>query len=362
MRSCNYYVIACCVALTGCVQKAAMVEYHGNEFYGRERSMASLESGQPQNGRYVPMAQQQFTNSYRSMTEEKFTSAPTYQAVQVEHVTSGDIASAEPQPAPAAAMAPKAQPFARPQQAQPFQPVARQPVQQPFQQPYSQPLSLIKYEKLSPQAGGNIHVVQKGETFYHIAHENGISVNELKAANHLGNNDVLKTGQRLIIPQATTAQAAPPPEVKTAIYHPEENAPVIASSNSRFIRPVEGDVISDFGVKGTGRQNDGINIKAQAGTPVKATAAGKVVYIGALQGYGNMVIISHGDGWMSAYAHNADITVAKNQRVRQGEVIAHVGASGGVKEPQLHFSMRHNNQAVDPQGEFDKQLASAPAI
>lgn len=323
---CRRYFVLCSVMLAGCMQQqAAMIEYHGTEFYGRERSMAMLGNNKQSEryaDRYVPVAQREFMN------------APTYDSVAVSSVESRDLS-----PTPA----------------------AYSPQQQ-------QPMKLINYNAISTQASPNTHIVKAGETFYRISKNNGITVEQLQAANNLKPDSKLAVGQRLVIPKAKTA-TAPQKPLQMAVYNQpsRDDAPPAQSSSGynrpMFIRPVAGEVISEFGVKGTGRKNDGINIKAMAGTPVKAAAAGSVVYVGSdLEGYGKMIIISHTGGWMTAYAHNSDVFVTKNQKVRQGEVISHVGASGGVKEPQLHFSIRHDKQAIDPETVFDNQLASSPAI
>jgi murein DD-endopeptidase MepM/ murein hydrolase activator NlpD len=98
-----------------------------------------------------------------------------------------------------------------------------------------------------------------------------------------------------------------------------------------------------------GTQNDGINIGAAEGTTVVAADAGTVAYGGnELRGYGNLILIKHADGWMTAYAHNSKLLVARGQKVQRGQVIARVGATGAVTEPQLHFQVRRGSRALDP--------------
>ena len=100
---------------------------------------------------------------------------------------------------------------------------------------------------------------------------------------------------------------------------------------------------------GKGRKNDGINIKAPLGTAVKAADAGTVAYAGnELKGFGNLILIKHHDGWITAYAHNDRLFVKKGQKVSRGEKIASVGSSGGVTSPQLHFEVRTGKKAVNP--------------
>lgn len=113
------------------------------------------------------------------------------------------------------------------------------------------------------------------------------------------------------------------------------------SGRGRFIWPVQGDVVSRFGPLGPGQRNDGVNIATEAGAPVKAAAAGDVVYAGSsLPGFGNLVLLKHADGWVTAYAHLDRITVRMRDHVDQGQAIGAVGQSGGVDRPQLHFEAR----------------------
>ena len=125
--------------------------------------------------------------------------------------------------------------------------------------------------------------------------------------------------------------------------------PQIAGS-SKFLWPTDGQIASRFGTKSGGLKNDGINIAAPAGSPVRATADGTVAYAGnELQAYGNLVLIRHEDGWMSAYAHNQELRVARGERVRQGQMIAQVGQTGNVPGPQVHFELRTGKgRPVDP--------------
>jgi murein DD-endopeptidase MepM/ murein hydrolase activator NlpD len=104
--------------------------------------------------------------------------------------------------------------------------------------------------------------------------------------------------------------------------------------------------------------NDGINIAANAGEPFYAAADGVVVYAANdLKGFGNMVILRHAEGWMTAYDHADRLLVKQNERVRQGQQIGVVGATGSVNQAQLHFGLRQGKQPVDP----SKHLGSAYA-
>ena len=118
----------------------------------------------------------------------------------------------------------------------------------------------------------------------------------------------------------------------------------------RFVWPVNGRVVSGYGDKAGGLHNDGVNIQAPRGTPIRAAADGVVVYAGSdLKGFGNMLLIRHGGNWLTAYAHAQAVLVDRGQRVKQGEVIARVGSSGNVDQPQLHFELRRGREAVDPE-------------
>jgi murein DD-endopeptidase MepM/ murein hydrolase activator NlpD len=118
---------------------------------------------------------------------------------------------------------------------------------------------------------------------------------------------------------------------------------------SGFVMPVSGTIISGFGSTGGGERNDGINIAAASGTPIHAAADGVVTYAGnELKGYGNLILIKHGDTYVTAYAHTESIGVARGQRVAKGDVIGTVGQTGDVTRPQLHFEIRRNMKPIDP--------------
>lgn len=116
-----------------------------------------------------------------------------------------------------------------------------------------------------------------------------------------------------------------------------------------FSWPVRGKVISSYGAKEGGLYNDGINISASEGTKIQAAESGVVVYSGnELRGYGNLLLIKHGEGYLTAYAHTKENAVQKGDVVKKGDVIGYVGKTGHVTLPQLHFSIRQGRKAVDP--------------
>lgn len=154
----------------------------------------------------------------------------------------------------------------------------------------------------------------------------------------------------LVPPQpAVTAAPAPAQLQKTAAIIPSIAPKVPPRSSSRFMRPVEGKIISGFGPKDDGLHNDGINIKAPRGAPVRAAENGVVVYTGSeLAGYGNLVLVRHEGRWMTAYAHLDKTLVKKGDTVKAGQSLGTVGATGQVDSPQLHFEVRKGTQAVNP--------------
>lgn len=126
-------------------------------------------------------------------------------------------------------------------------------------------------------------------------------------------------------------------------------APAVAAPRSGYIWPAKGDVVATFGQTINGAKNDGVNIALPAGSTVQSVAAGEVVYSGdALKGFGNLVLVKHSDGYMSAYGHNSKLLVKKGDKVTQGQKIAESGSTGDVKTPQLHFELRKGTQPIDP--------------
>lgn len=128
-----------------------------------------------------------------------------------------------------------------------------------------------------------------------------------------------------------------------------------ATGDRRFRWPARGRIISEFGPKPGGAHNDGINLALPEGTEIKAVEDGTVIYSGnELKGFGNLVLVRHDDGWVSAYAHNSSLLVKRGDAVQRGQTIAKAGSSGSVSQPQLHFELRRGNKPVDPM----KYLAS----
>ncbi len=210
------------------------------------------------------------------------------------------------------------------------------------------------------------HLVSRGDTLYSISRHYNVDIATLKKINGLSYPYTLAVGQKIML-QGNSRSAAPAasrsstPKRKytagtaakktttSASRQTRSTYTVAKNRKSKFSWPVQGTVVSKFGTIGKGRANDGINIKAARGTAVKAADAGTVAYAGnELKGFGNLILVRHNDGWITAYAHNDRLLVKKGQKVRRGEKIATVGATGGVNSPQLHFEIRAGKKAVNP--------------
>ena len=233
-------------------------------------------------------------------------------------------------------------------------------------------------------AAPSVHVVNRGDTLLGVARRNHISVAELARANGIQPNTKLRLGMRLTVPAkaAALAPAAQPavapaqpaaalaPATRLAAVTPEsqqkarlaqatnaEDAPAEPSVKAAeatgalptFRWPVRGKVITSYGAKTNGKANDGINLAVPEGTPVKAAEDGVVAYSGnELKGYGNLVLIRHGNGYVTAYAHASELLVKRGDTIKRGQVIAKSGQSGEVGSPQLHFEIRKGSTPVDP--------------
>lgn len=159
------------------------------------------------------------------------------------------------------------------------------------------------------------------------------------------------------------AYAAPPrpayagPSTPNGVEAETPIADLAAMARGRFIWPLRGEIISQFGIKGVGRRNDGVDIRARQGTIVLAAAGGNVVYAGdQVPGFGNLVLVKHPDGWVTAYAHMDKIAVQMRQEITQGQEIGQVGETGGVTEPELHFEVRYAATPTDRAKPVDPQL------
>jgi murein DD-endopeptidase MepM/ murein hydrolase activator NlpD len=235
----------------------------------------------------------------------------------------------------------------------------------------------------SPAGNPGVHVVAQGETLSRISRLYGKPVNDIAKANNMQVTSPLKIGDRLMIPgvrvsaakpnatpiKSTPAVAQPKPVAATAPKEPEPSqsasmvAPVadtppatdgVKSAEGtgalpKFRWPANGRVIAAFGPSTNGQQNDGINIALPENTPVKAAEDGVVAYAGnELKGYGNLVLVRHPNGYVTAYAHAKELLVKRGDQVKRGQPIARSGQTGNVTAPQLHFEIRKGASPLDP--------------
>jgi murein DD-endopeptidase MepM/ murein hydrolase activator NlpD len=237
-------------------------------------------------------------------------------------------------------------------------------------------------------ASPSVHVVNHGDTLLSIARHNHVSVPQLAKANNLDPAAKLSIGMKLVVPAMKTAAAVPsaaPPVAVAAVAQPAAVAAppvtrVAAADNQQKARlaqaapnaeepavespvkaaeatgalptfrwPVRGKVITAYGAKANGKSNDGINLAVPEGTPIKAADDGVVTYSGnELKSYGNLVLVKHPNGYVTAYAHASELLVKRGDTIKRGQVIAKSGQSGEVQSPQLHFEIRKGQSPVDP--------------
>jgi murein DD-endopeptidase MepM/ murein hydrolase activator NlpD len=241
------------------------------------------------------------------------------------------------------------------------------------------------------------HRVRPGESLNSVAERYGLGVYELAHANRLRPPYRIFSGQTLVIAQGIAPQRGSSPSSSpsssssseavqaTALPEPPEHvtaarpsvssptpapAPELETERAKayspsyynkirgFMWPLRGEVISNFGPKTKGLHNDGINIAAPRGAPVRAAEGGVVAYAGnELRGFGNLLLLKHKNGWVTAYAHNDKLLVNRGDTVGKGQIIARVGSTGAVASPQLHFEIRRGKRAIDPK----KHLKVIPA-
>ena len=207
-----------------------------------------------------------------------------------------------------------------------------------------------------------------------IARRNHVSIAELAKANDLDRSAKLKLGMKLTVPgaksaQRATASASPTTKLATVTPKPQEKTqlaqatttpaklsaetPVKATEATgalpTFPWPVRGKVITSYGAKTNGKANEGINLSVPEGTPVRAAEDGVVGYSGnEVKSYGNLVLVRHSNGYVTAYAHASEVLVKRGDAIKRGQIIAKSGQSGEVGSPQLHFEIRKGSSPVDP--------------
>ena len=198
--------------------------------------------------------------------------------------------------------------------------------------------------------------VKPKDTLYSISRKFKTDAASLAKLNGIAAPYTISVGQMLQTPtvrgqakSVTVAKTNTSQRTKVAKAQKPTRLAAAPRRVGRFRVPVKGPVISDYGPKQGGLHNDGINIAARSGTPIVAAENGVVVYAGnELRGYGNLLLIRHSDGWVTAYAHASKFNVKPGDRVRQGDKVAEVGQTGNVDRPQLHFELRKGTRAVNP--------------
>lgn len=229
--------------------------------------------------------------------------------------------------------------------------------------PYSlQGFSSIKLPK--PRG----HIVRAGDTLESISGRYRVTKAELIRINALQAPYALRPGMQIAIPRdldysllerqapatTTTTASAVAPRVSIGKKAVKPKTPIKAVRYSDaaddFTWPVDGSIIDRFGNAAKGVHNDGVNIMAPVGTPVRASFSGEVAFVGSgLKSFGNLVLIKHQDGWITAYAHLGEVNVTEGDKLSRGTIIGSVGQTGRVDSPQLHFEIRKSRTPVNPE-------------
>ncbi|MTD37176.1 peptidoglycan DD-metalloendopeptidase family protein [Erwinia sp. CPCC 100877] len=216
-------------------------------------------------------------------------------------------------------------------------------------------LTACSSNKSLPEQGsyrGATWTVKRGDTLWRIAYSSGSSVKELARLNHLSPPYTLAVGQKLRLKGSAVTSKSP----RTAKTPPRKTSSASSGAiakaapppvGSRCWRwPAQGKVVLPFSSAQGG--NKGIDIGGQRGAPIYAAGAGKVVYAGnRLRGYGNLILLKHGENYITAYGHNERILVTEGQQVKAGQQIATMGSSGASRVG-LHFQIRYRATAIDP--------------
>ncbi len=217
----------------------------------------------------------------------------------------------------------------------------------------------------------NSYRVRAGDTLYGISRTFDVSMTQLARQNDLRQPFRIMPGDKLRLPSVQPAIEPPSKPVRLAAATPgrKPEGPGVAAkpvakvskslpvktktpprSSGKFAWPVNGPIISTYGPKKDSLHNDGINLRAPKGTPVRAAENGVVVYAdNQLSGFGNLVLVRHADRWMTAYGHMDKTLVQRGQEVKRGQSIGTVGKSGSVDTPQLHFEIRRGTEALNPE-------------
>ncbi len=193
------------------------------------------------------------------------------------------------------------------------------------------------------EAVGVYHKVAPGQTLFSICRIYGADPQEIAEVNGIDNPNEITAGQLVFIPDAS----APKAKASESASRKDLNDKHLRHVKGMFIWPVDGVLTSRFGIR-HGRRHDGIDIGAPRSTPIRASAKGKVLYVGQQRGYGNLVIIRHEKNYITVYAHNSKNLVKEGQEVKQGQVIAEVGQTGRATGPHVHFEIRERTKPRNP--------------
>jgi len=241
-----------------------------------------------------------------------------------------------------------------------------------------------------PPGWDGSYTMRPGDSLYGVARRHGVKLAELERVNGIADARRVRPGKTLRVPAraagdetASAAPAAPRPSTpsRASAERPagrgEPESPPVAANETAAPANVPGEVaalapapsapppsaaedeaaklrwpgkiVAPFGEREDGTRNDGVNIAVPMGTDVHAAEGGIVAYAGGeLAGYGQLVLVRHDNGWVTAYAHNHEILVARGDKVRRGQVIARAGNSGLSGQPQLHFELRQGAKPVNP--------------
>lgn len=197
-----------------------------------------------------------------------------------------------------------------------------------------------------PSINGVIYKIKSGETLWELASINNIDYNEIVEVNKLESPEKLKLDQKIIMPGVETVKSV---TTKTEASNTalSRGGSVPAKTNYIGSLPVSGRITSPFGPR-WGKLHTGVDIAASVGTNVYASMSGKVIFSGCNGAYGNLVIIDHGNGFQSYYAHNSKLLVKVGQTVAKGDHIAESGNTGNSTGPHCHFEIRKNGVPVNP--------------